>query len=191
MKFNSIKFISSALLVATLTGCKATHMSEGPDFADIGSVPKYEGNGPKVALDFNSSLFEEALVNSGYFSDVKSGIDTRSGTTFKVRYGYRRNVTGSTSAIAVGMLWTASIIPFIIPHTESFTIEILDRNGQVLKKDNYVFKQKTMYSLWPHVLVLGTSENRVTKNQYAIMTSDIIKNMNDLGLMVQSADSRY
>ena len=185
------KLVIFAILFSLMSGCATRHISSSPELADLSTVNKPESAGPNVALDFNSAIFEQTLYNSDYFASVKEGSGSRSDITLKVRYSKSDDQGAIATLSAVGALFTIGIIPFILPTKETFYVDIIDKEGNKLKENVYVFEQAIIGSFWPHVYLFGANDDRARRNQYSIITSNIIKNLDELGLMHSNTNKRY
>lgn len=171
------------MMAGLVSGCASVNMKSGLELQDLSKIPVPRSGGPQLGLDYRDEDFRKILQNSGYFSSVDMGIGIKRELVVDARWGERKRVTGLTSLNAVLGLFTVGIIPVAIPYDKSFTIEIKDRSGKVLSDKRYRFKHSNYVSIWPHVYLLGATGDRVRRTQYAQMTSHIIKDMNELGLI--------
>ena len=175
MKNSSFLLLIVALL---MSGCSVFNYKDGPELIDLSGIPAPRTGGPDLAVSFSDAGLSTFLNNSGYFSSVKQGV-AASDVYVEVKYG---SVLYGTWG-CLPSLWTLGLIPCKQPKEEIYTVLIKDKNKQMLWRGQYVFEGSNVSSLWPHVYFFGKSEKKVHGVHYARITSNVINNLNKIGLL--------
>lgn len=165
-------------LLIVLSGCSSVNYKEGPGLLDLSSVPVPRVGGPAITVRGGNASFAQILADSGYFSSVsQSGnsrdyfIDVKHGSVLYSNWG------------CVLVFWTVGIVPCKRQFEEQYTVNIKDANGRQLWFSHYDFKGDHVSSIWPHVYLFGASKKRVKKLHDAQLASNLIGDMNKLGLI--------